>query len=521
MYYHCDHCGFEKLYAPTGVETCPVCDIGTLREGRGTWGFKFGDRRPVLRHVPKPAPYAPCDSKSVDTPGKFSYFASETGKAYQAFVQKHTIYIGRFTKLEVPEPEAFAWLTPYTGNKHNRTHFTQRVLATVAQAKFIENGGRFPRLIEPFVGSGQIFLHASRWGPSLTGGLPLFHQVIAGDTNGYLIAAYHAFATGRMQAVKEYVSLATAWDKHRVSNHREFVAYLDLHGAQAVANSTSAQAKDAAFKYIWLVNRCVRGTKINKFGGITAKRAVMKPGRIGTIRTRERLTLTALCEVLGRLRFTVTRQDFAQTCAQANRADIVYMDCPFPSPTTRIPDPSDEHPENFGTRAANTYGNDGEETLQTRIVDTARRLAKQGTTVILCNFANPGLIQAYTRLVAEVVGGTSLRHFTYAYRSPSTTTEAYLLTIVPGADALHVPLVPEMIREQWLEAGGDNNFDSDPGKQEFFAATEEVAMDSKDEEQDEAEDAEEEEAEDEEIVEDDDEDYVPEQDGAMEYERYS
>jgi hypothetical protein len=41
----------------------------------------------------------------------------------------------------------FAWLTPYTGNKHNRAYFTQLVLAEVAKAKFVDNLGRLPRLM--------------------------------------------------------------------------------------------------------------------------------------------------------------------------------------------------------------------------------------------------------------------------------------------------------------------------------------------------------------------------------------
>ena len=79
-------------------------------------------------------------------------WAGVVGRRYQQFIREETTYVGWFTNCLLPDADQFAWLTPYTGNKHNRMYFTQRLLATVARQQFVKNGGKFPRLIEPFLG---------------------------------------------------------------------------------------------------------------------------------------------------------------------------------------------------------------------------------------------------------------------------------------------------------------------------------------------------------------------------------
>jgi site-specific DNA-adenine methylase len=467
MYYQCDLCGYEVHNVAMRPARCEVCGLGTMCVGRGTRGFAVRDGAPVPRNLPVPG-YEPTWTGQEDKPEKFNYFAGDAGKRYQEFVQERTVYIGHFTKIMVPEPERFAWLVPYTGNAHNRTHFTQLVLATVAQAKFIDNGGKFPRLIEPFLGSGQVFLHASTWGPAFNNGLPLFHQVIGGDLNGYLIAAFTALDMDRHNAVNAYISCAERWDNAYEESHALFTNELDKYGRVAVTQPRTKEARDAAFRYIWLVNRCLRGTKINNLGGVAASLNPDLKSQLHLVRRRERNSLTAICEVLGKISFTASCQDFAATCSTATANDIVFMDCPFPKFTRLIPPTttSDKDlPAYFG-ETANTYGTDSDGSLQSRIIAESRRLVQKGTTVILCNFANPGLVVAYSRLVAAVVGDHNLRHYTYTYRSPSTTSEAYQLTVIPGKRDIVVPTVPDTIRHNWVAVGGDDNFTVD--RQEFF-----------------------------------------------------
>ncbi|MEV0194598.1 hypothetical protein AB0I39_39505 [Kitasatospora purpeofusca] len=471
MHVYCDRCGFERNY--TGAMSreghpCEVCRAGRMRSGNPAGGFTVGaDFRSTPRNMPVPA-YAPVSTGTRSVPGDFNYFAALEGKPYQQFVQEHTSYIGRFTNLLLPDADRFAWLNPYTGNKHNRTHFTQLVLARVARAKAVDNGGRLPRLIEPFVGSGQVFLNSTYWGPSLNDGMPLFGSVVAGDLNHYVIGSYWAMCRLGADFVAQYLRLAEAWDSNLAANYEWAVAEL-AQGRAAVADLADRpnQAVMTCFKYIWLVNRCLRGTSLNATGGITASCKHRTPSQLALLRQQEAACVGAVVEQLSRIRFDFACRDFRLTCDEADRLDVVLMDCPFPVFSNKLVRPDHPSPAKAGSRAASTYGtgDDGEE-LQQAIVDTARKLLRQGTTVILCNFANPGLVQAYQGLI-ENVAATEHKYFTFTYRSPSTTSEAYQLTIVPGLRNGNVAALPRQILADWQRHSGEDVLGG-----EFFASHE-------------------------------------------------
>jgi site-specific DNA-adenine methylase len=472
MELYCDHCGFELVY--TGAmapleRTCEVCGVGRMHHGRQDRGFTID--RETFHPMPRDLPmrdYRMVEQGRMGVPEQFNYFSNERGDKYKAFIKANSIYIGRLTNLLVPHPKRFAWLTPYTGNKHNRAHFIQLVLARVAQAKFVDNRGKLPRLIEPFVGSGQVFLNASYWGPSLCGGMPLFSRVIGGDLNHYVIAAYRAMNELGALTAETYIDLAKAWDAGVGWNYSQFVPELDQNGKATVDNADAdpGAARTMAFKYMWLVNRCTRGTKLNDNGGITANLNPTAVDRLEAIREREQATLNAVVETLSSLSFELTCQDFQVTCAQAQATDIVFMDCPFPQFTNSIPPVGTAHPEQYGSNTSRTYGTgDDGAAFQTLIVQEALRLVRMGTTVILCNFANPGLIQAYASLIRNDVAAEDRRNYTFTYRSPSTQSEAYLLTVLPGAWNPEITACPEAIMREWISVGGDNNATAE----EFFA----------------------------------------------------
>ncbi|MEU5363881.1 hypothetical protein ABZ354_10390 [Streptomyces sp. NPDC005925] len=472
MHIYCDRCGFERDY--TGAmnqvgRTCEVCGLGTLRRGQRDSGFTItrGTNEPVPRNLPVRRLNL-VHKGGMGVPGDFNYFAGESGAAYQRFVRRTSVYVGRFTNILPPAPKRFAWLSPYTGNKHNRTYFTQLVLSHVARAKFIDNGGRFPRLIEPFIGSGQVFLNACHWGPTLGGGMPPFSAVVGGDLNHYVIGAYRAMARYGAATGEVYAHRAALWDLRIQENYRLFVDELEAGGRAAMANAANDPDTAAltAFKYIWLVNRCTRGTKLTAAGGVhgTLNPAIGK--WTGAIRARERSTLDAVLGVCGGIDLSLDCRDFRQTTALATPRDIVFMDCPFPAFSTRIPADGQPHPERFGSETARTYGtgDDGAD-FQTLILNEALSLVQAGTTVVLCNFANPGLITAYSRLLGDAVPPAQRRLFTYTYRSPSTVDQAYQLTVLPGVLAPRVAACPQAIMADWRRAGGDDNADAE----EFFA----------------------------------------------------
>lgn len=464
MHIHCDRCGFERDY--TGAlnqvgRTCGVCGLGRMRQGRRDSGFTItrGTHQPVPRNLPVRR-LDLVRQGDMGVPADFNYFAGESGDAYQRFVRRNSVYVGRFTNILPPAPKRFAWLSPYTGNKHNRTYFTQLVLSHVARAKFIDNEGRFPRLVEPFIGSGQVFLNACHWGPTLGGGMPPFSEVVGGDLNHYVIGAYRAMARYGAGTGEFYARKAALWDLHIQANYRLFTGELEAGGRAAMADEADDPETAAltAFKYIWLVNRCTRGTKLTAAGGVqgTLNPKIGKWG--GAIRARERSTLDAVVDVCDGIQLSLGCRDFRRTTALATPQDIVFMDCPFPTFSTRVPADGQPHPERYGSDTARTYGtgDDGAD-FQTLILEEALSLVRAGTTVVLCNFANPGLITAYSRLLGDAVPPAQRRLFTYTYRSPSTVDQAYQLTVLPGAFDHRVAACPQAIMGDWARVGGDDN----------------------------------------------------------------
>lgn len=451
---HCDRCGYEKAGNSWNAgQICQVCRIGTMRAGLAASGFRVDHGTVVPRQLVAPA-YQATTVGQVQDWQAFNYFAGESGDAYRTFLLANTRYVGAFTNILVPDPGRFAWLTPYTGNKHNRTHFTQMLLALVARAKFTANGGRFPRLIEPFLGSGQVFLHAGAWGPSFNQGLPLFHEVIGGDLNPYVIAAYRFVQAFGTAAAPDYLLSAKNMDESQVDQYPVALRELNLNGRARVADTDNpGEGHEAGVLYIWLVNRCLRTSSLNPQGGINARRNTDLD--LARVRQREGATIEAVRAGMGQVRMSYAERDFAQTCALAGASDIVFMDCPFPKFSNRVPDPTPQRPETFGSATANTYGTgDDGAALQTRIVQEAARLTAQGTTVILCNFANPGLVLAYRGLMTGIAPDQQ-RDFVYTYRSPSTQSEAYQITILPGSNVDFSGL-PQQIWNNWASVGGDN-----------------------------------------------------------------
>src|ERR1022692_2233553 len=478
MDFYCDQCGFHARFgqgqAPYNME-CQVCGVGHMRQGVCQSGFRV-EQNAIQAFVPAGhnimAPYQPAVIQGEQYLNQLDYFSGEQGDTYKHFIQTETVYLGRFNKILLPEPRRFAWLSPYTGNKHNQRHFTQAALAKVAIAQFKANGGVFPRFIEPFVGSGQVFLNACHWGPSFNQGIPLFQQVIGGDLNPYVIAAFSILRTNGPAFVTQYTNYAALLDENFGVAFGQRLAYLNANGYVAATgtgpSSLHGSVEFAVMSYIYVVNRCVHGTKLNVNKGVTAT-AASKPDLV-TIRPREPATLPSICQTLGTLgppQFAC--QDFEVTCNLAKPTDIVFMDCPFPNFTKLIPSADVSKPEK-GSTTANTYGvGDDGASLQRRIVKVARRLVEQGTTVILCNFANASLVRAYTNLLWRDTGipDEFRRWFTFTYCSPATSSQAYLLTILPGRGAVWTNDVPTQLQSLWRARGGDDNF-GPPDHQDFF-----------------------------------------------------
>jgi len=105
-----------------------------------------------------------------------------------------------------------------------------------------------------------------------------------------------------------------------------------------------------------------------------------------------------------------------------------------------------------GVGSAGTYGiGDDGPGLQLQIVEKIRALTLQVTTVVVCNFANPALVEAYRRLISRPEDAK--RSYVFTYKSPSTTSEAYQLAVIPG-QGVNLDLTMEEIANIWRRWGG-------------------------------------------------------------------
>jgi site-specific DNA-adenine methylase len=475
MDFYCDYCGFHTRFglgmAPVYPRPCHVCGLGMMIPGEDEKGFWIEQKALYSFGVPRP-PLTVRTTSGSKPIHQLDYFANEAGDKYKQLIQTETVYLGTFNNYLLPSTEQFAWLTPYTGNKHNQRFFTQAALARVAIAQFQANGGVFPKLIEPFVGSGQVFLNACCWGPAFNQGIPLFHEFIGGDLNPYVVATYQCLRDQRTKFIDGYRRFAKLWDTDVTASFKERKAWLAEHGGTEATGTVMYGRAFAAMSYIYVVNRCVHGSKLTAGNGVQASmRTGLNNAKLKAIRGHEYETLTAVLDMVGKLGATTFAcQDFEVTCDLAEPTDVVFMDCPFPNFTKAIPKPGAKNPESTSV-TANTYGvgDDGAE-LQTRIVNVTRKLINQGTTVILCNFANPGLIRAYSDMLWGDTGIPQKfrRWFTYTYCSPARTSEAYLLTILPGRGKLQVNDVPNYLHVMWQRCAADDDNFGEPEEQQYF-----------------------------------------------------
>lgn len=374
---YCDHCGYERRYtgamSPVG-QVCGVCGIGHMREGRQLGGFTVtADHQPVPRNLPL-RDYVVTAQGAPQPPGTLLCAAYDDDDPHRDFGLASSIHDGALLSRQVPEPQRFAWLAPYHG-EYQRAHFVQLTLARVARAKFVDNQGRLPRLIDPFTGSGQCFLNASYWGPSLNDGLPLFGAVVAGDINPYVCAAFQAMNHHGDTIGLKYHGQADRWDATLAQSHQQLQHDLQHGGKKALDNAATdpGPAYLAAFKYIWLVNRSTV-TMVNEHGGVEAQLDPHAAARIADIRIREWSTLNATLDLCRTLTLNIGCQDFRVTCGQAKATDIVFLDCP-PAPEA-----------------------------QAHVMAEALALMRGGTTVLLCNVALPAVLQCHAQFFGQTPG---------------------------------------------------------------------------------------------------------------------
>lgn len=165
-------------------------------------------------------------------------FAQGSGE-YLNLVNTRTTWVNDFTRFWLPTYHAYNWLSPYNGNAHNRSFFTQLVLYVVTKAKHRHNRNWMPDIYELFVGTGQIFMGATAFADLLLEEPP-FDAVGSGDLNRHLIAAYEALKLPGL--VDEYLAAADQLDTLLQLEIDEYFAAAGRQGSPRSGNRSSSRS---------------------------------------------------------------------------------------------------------------------------------------------------------------------------------------------------------------------------------------------------------------------------------------
>lgn len=203
------------------------------------------------------------------------------------------------------------------------------------------------RLIEPFVGSGALFLATK------------FERYLLADTNAAIINAHQVAMnspTSLLDALDELFSPGSNTELF----YKQIVARFNNYNLDPVTKAAyTIYINRHCFNGLWRVNQ--DGHYNNSFGGLTGKKDLKVPATeiAGFYNKCQRCTVEILC------------QDFELTMSAAGSGDIVYCDPPY------IPLSSTA---NF-TAYSEPFGMDE----QYRLTECAKAAAGRGAVVFISN----------------------------------------------------------------------------------------------------------------------------------------
>jgi len=233
----------------------------------------------------------------------------------------------------------------------------------------------FSRYIEPFLGSGAVFLDCHNRG--LLDG----RKVRLSDINADVIGCYR-MVRDDVEAVIE--ALERLDDGHQARGREHFYQVRDdqfnamrraVHGSgDAAAGYTPALA--AMLIYL---NR----TGYNGLFRVNSRGAFNVPaGRYTSVRICDAPNLRRLSTALRRPGLTIDVRGFERALSSAGEGDFVYLDHPY-APVSRT--------AHFTAYTAGRFGADEQRALQRHVVD----LAKRGASVLLSNSVAPDIRRLY------------------------------------------------------------------------------------------------------------------------------
>jgi DNA adenine methylase len=247
----------------------------------------------------------------------------------------------------------------------------------------------FNRYVEPFLGSGAVFLDCHNHG------LLESCEVHLSDINADVIGCYR-MVRDDVEAVIE--ALSTLEEGHRVDGARHFYAVrderfnalrLDVH---ASSDPAKAYTPSLAAMLIYLNRTGYNGLfRLNSRGGFN-----VPVGRYARVTICDAPNLRRLSAALRRPGLTVEVRRFEEALGEGQRSDFVYLDPPY-APVSRT--------SHFTSYTAARFGPDEQARLQKAVV----RLARLGASVLLSNSVAPDIRRLYADNVEARSAGLRAR----------------------------------------------------------------------------------------------------------------
>lgn len=231
----------------------------------------------------------------------------------------------------------------------------------------------FKRYIEPFVGSGAVFLDL------YNAGLLAGKDAILTDINADVIGCYRMVR----DAVDEVIDgLATLERGHREGGSEHFY---DVRDRRFNAQRRALMAKDGgdytpqlAAMLIYLNRAGYNGLfRVNSLGDFN-----VPVGRHASLTICDAANLRALSIALGRPGVTIGTSRFGDVLATVRRGDFVYLDPPY-APVSRT--------AQFTSYTASRFGVEEQAELQRAVLGIVRR----GARVLLSNSVAPEISTLY------------------------------------------------------------------------------------------------------------------------------
>ena len=243
----------------------------------------------------------------------------------------------------------------------------------------------FDRYLEPFLGSGAVFLDCHNRG--LLDG----RTVTLSDINADVIGCYR-MVRDDVDAV--IASLTALEDGHRdggrvhfydVRDGRFNAIRRDLH---ASARPELAYTPELAAMLIYLNRTGYNGLfRVNRRGAFN-----VPAGRYSHVRICDAPNLRRLSAALRRPRLTLAVRSFEEALREGARGDFVYLDPPY-APVSRT--------SHFTSYTAARFGPSEQQRLQRLVV----RLARRGAAVLLSNSVAPDIRRLYKEDVQARAAG--------------------------------------------------------------------------------------------------------------------